>query len=65
MLQEYNSKKIPIIFVHRTNGESADWKTTIANLDQTHFQAWILNYPIGMRLGIISDYFLRLLFHRG
>ena len=59
MLQEYNSKKIPIIFVHGANGGSADWKTIITNLDQSRFQPWLLHYPSGMRLGIISDYFVR------
>lgn len=59
MLQEYSNKKIPIIFVHGANGGSADWREITSVLDQTHFQAWVLNYPSGMRLGIISDYFVR------
>lgn len=59
MLQKYDSKKTPVIFVHGANGGSADWKTMITNLDQSHFQPWILNYPSGMRLEIISDYFVR------
>ena len=59
MLQKYSSKKIPVIFVHGVNGGSADWKTVIANLDHKHYQPWVLHYPSGMRLDIISDYFVR------
>jgi pimeloyl-ACP methyl ester carboxylesterase len=55
-LQEYQADKIPILFVHGINGGPTDWEAAIRNLDIRHFQPWVLYYPSGMRLDIISDY---------
>jgi len=55
-LQEYQAGKIPILFVHGMNGGPTDWEAAIRNLDNQHFQPWILYYPSGIRLDIISDY---------
>ena len=56
MLQKYNKNKIPIIFVHGANGTAADWRTIVKNIDHKNFQPWILNYPSGVRLSLVSDY---------
>jgi pimeloyl-ACP methyl ester carboxylesterase len=55
-LQEYQAGKIPILFIHGINGGPTDWKAVIQNLDSRYFQPWILYYPSGVRLGMISDY---------
>jgi pimeloyl-ACP methyl ester carboxylesterase len=55
-LQEYQAGKIPILFIHGINGGPTDWEAAIRNLDIRHFQPWVLYYPSGMRLDIISDY---------
>lgn len=58
MLQEYEQGKIPVLFVHGMNGGSTDFKNVINSLDRQHFQPWILYYPSGLRLGMISNYFV-------
>ena len=55
-LQDYQAGKIPILFVHGINGGPTDWEAAIRNLDNQHFQPWILYYPSGIRLDMISDY---------
>jgi len=55
-LQNYEKDKVPVIFVHGVLGGPADWKQVIGSLDKRFFQPWVLYYPSGMRLDIISDY---------
>ena len=59
MLQEYDAAKQPIIFVHGIGGTPIEFKQAIAELDKTRYQPWVLFYPSGFRLDIISDYFIR------
>jgi len=58
-LQPYQPEKIPILFIHGVNGGPTDWKTLIANLDDDKFQPWVLFYPSGLRLDMISDYLMQ------
>lgn len=55
-LQEYQKSKIPVLFVHGINGGPTDWEEAIQSLDSRCFQPWVLYYPSGLRLDIISDY---------
>lgn len=55
-LQEYQTGKIPVLFIHGINGGPTDWEAAIRNLDSRHFQPWVLYYPTGVRLDMISDY---------
>lgn len=55
-LEEYQQGKIPVIFVHGAKGGPTDWRTVIEKLDREHFQPWVLYYPSGARLDLISDY---------
>lgn len=59
LLQKYNNKKIPVIFVHGANGGSDDWKTIITSMNNNRFQPWVYNYPSGMRLDGVSSYLNR------
>jgi len=59
MLQDYDKNKTPVIFVHGINGGPTDFKQAIDNLDRKHFQPWVLYYPSGFSLNVISDYFLQ------
>ena len=59
LLQKYEKNKVPVIFVHGANGGANDWGTVINKLDRNYFQPWLFNYPSGMRLDIVSDYFNR------
>jgi len=55
-LQEYQAGKIPILFVHGINGGPTDWEAAIRNLDSQNFHPWVLYYPSGIRLDMISNY---------
>lgn len=59
MLQKYERRKTPVIFVHGISGGPTDLQNVINSLDRHHFQPWILYYPSGVRLGMISDYFVQ------
>ncbi len=59
MLQEFESGKIPVIFVHGINGSPVDFLEPVTSLDRDQFQAWVLHYPSGVRLDMISDYFVQ------
>jgi len=55
-LQEYDKNKIPVLFIHGASGGPTDWRSTIESLDTTLYQPWVLYYPSGFRLDIISDF---------
>jgi len=56
MLEPYDPRRTPIIFVHGVNGSPADLRALIEGLDRSRFQAWVLHYPSGLRLEVIGDY---------
>jgi pimeloyl-ACP methyl ester carboxylesterase len=58
-LQEYSDDKIPVIFIHGINGGANDWKQVLKALDREHYQPWVLQYPSGLRLDMVSDYLVR------
>ena len=53
-LEPYDSKRIPILFVHGVQGSPANFTTLIKELDKDKYQAWVFSYPSGMRLDTIS-----------
>ncbi|PKG83876.1 hypothetical protein CXF85_10290 [Colwellia sp. 75C3] len=57
-LQEYDKSKTPVLFVHGISGSPTEFKAVIEQLDRNKFQPWILYYPSGVPLAIISDYML-------
>lgn len=59
MLQDYDKDKTPVIFVHGISGGPTDLIAVIDNLDKKRFQPWVLYYPSGFRLSVISDYFIQ------
>ena len=56
MLQPYEADLKPVIFVHGIAGGPNDWLQAIASIDRTQFQPWILQYPSGASLDLVSDY---------
>lgn len=54
-LEPYDSKKIPILFVHGAEGYPLIWSSIIEHLDHSRFQPWIYYYPSGMRLEIAVE----------
>ena len=61
MLQDYDKEKIPVIFVHGIMGNPLNFEAVIKELDRDKFQPWVLYYPSGMRLDMVSDHFLKAL----
>jgi len=58
-LQEYERDKIPVVLVHGVNGGPDDLKSIINTLDRKRFQPWILYYPSGVRLNMVSNYLVK------
>jgi len=53
-LEPYDKQKTPVLFVHGLSGSGYDWRYLVRHLDRSRFQPWIVQYPSGMRLGLIS-----------
>ena len=52
MLEPYDPKRVPVIFIHGIGGSPRDWEHVIENLDRTRFQPWVFYYPSGFSLGL-------------
>jgi hypothetical protein len=55
-LHEYQKGKMPVIFVHGVMGGPTDFESVIKSLDNKYFQPWVLYYPSGLRLDMVSYY---------
>jgi pimeloyl-ACP methyl ester carboxylesterase len=55
-LGAYDSKKIPVLFVHGINGTPQNFRTLIERLDRTRYQPWVYYYPSGAALGSVADH---------
>ncbi len=53
-LEEYDPRKIPILFIHGAAGTPKGWEYFVNNLDRNRFQPWLFYYPTGARLKTIS-----------
>jgi pimeloyl-ACP methyl ester carboxylesterase len=58
-LGEFDATKLPVIFVHGIGGGPTDFNRLIESIDDQRFQPWVLYYPSGIRLGLVSDYFVK------
>lgn len=56
LLQPYQPGKTPIVFIHGISGSARSFEHVIAALDKDRFQPWVLQYPSGVRLDVVSDY---------
>ncbi len=59
LLDEYDSSKTPVLFVHGIDAGPTDWEPVISQLDRRAFQPWIYYYASGMQLDIVSDTLLQ------
>lgn len=55
-LQDFEAGKMPILFVHGINGGPSDFGYLIAHLDRKRYQPWVLYYPSGIPLEMVSNY---------
>ena len=53
--EPYHSEKIPVLLIHGISGSGYDWRYIIEHLDRGRFQPWVVQYPSGMRLGLLSE----------
>lgn len=58
MLQSYEQGKIPVVFVHGILGNPTEFKKIIKALDKDKYQPWVLYYPSGIQLDLVSNYLL-------
>jgi pimeloyl-ACP methyl ester carboxylesterase len=49
-LEEYDSRKTTILFVHGISGTPRDWKFMVEGLDRSRFQPFFFYYPSGLPL---------------
>jgi pimeloyl-ACP methyl ester carboxylesterase len=56
MLQAYDPNKTPVVFVHGIFGSALEFKEVVASLDKSKFQPWVMHYPSGAPLDVVSDY---------
>ena len=55
MLQEYDPNRIPVLFVHGSEGSPRDFSYLIDNLDD-RLQPWVFHYPSGFGLRQIASH---------
>lgn len=48
-LEPYDPKRIPVLFIPGIRGTPRNFRSIIESLDRSHFQAWVFNYPTGLR----------------
>ncbi len=58
-LEDYDAQRIPIIFIHGASGSPRDFSAMIEGLDRERYQPWVLHYPSGVRLDMVSDYLVK------
>jgi len=56
LLEAHDPDRIPVLFIHGANGSPSDWLPVLQQLDRKRFAPWILGYPSGLRLDVVSDY---------
>ncbi len=52
LTEEYNPRKIPILFVHGTEGSPHNWIYLCMRLDRSRYQPLFYYYPSGIRLSL-------------
>lgn len=55
LAEEYHPRKIPILFVHGTEGSPHNWIYFSMRLDTSRYQPWFFYYPSGIRLTLAAD----------
>jgi len=56
LLQPYDPGRIPVLFVHGISAGARDWRAAIEALDRARFQPWVLQYPSGTSLELVSEH---------
>lgn len=59
-LEEYDSSKTPVLFIHGVAGHPGHWKSMVERLDRRYFQPWVFFYASGGRLQTVSEALYRI-----
>jgi pimeloyl-ACP methyl ester carboxylesterase len=59
LLAPPSEDRIPVIFIHGAGGTPIEFAALTDSLDGVGFQPWVLHYPSGLRLDIVSDYLVK------
>ena len=54
-IEPYDSKKIPVLFVHGATGTPSGWQPLVAHLDPIRYQPWFYFYPSGASIKSMAD----------
>ena len=49
-LEPYDPSRTPVVFVHGMSGTAGDFRAFAAALDRHKYQAWLFQYPSGVRI---------------
>ncbi len=60
-LQPYEEDTIPVLFVHGVGGTPRNFEALVNGLDRKRFQPWVAQYPSGVRLPLLADFYAKLL----
>lgn len=61
-LEDHDSRKIPILFVHGIGGSPVEFRKIVENLDREKFQPWFFYYPSGRDLQDVADIMYEIFF---
>jgi len=53
-MEEYDPKKIPVLFVHGAEGTPQNWVYFLMRLDRDRYQPWFFYYPSGIHLSLAA-----------
>jgi len=59
-LEEDESYKIPVVFVHGIDGSAREFETMVAGLDRTKYRFWFFYYPSGGDLSQLGELFYKI-----
>jgi pimeloyl-ACP methyl ester carboxylesterase len=60
-LEEYDARKIPILFINGVNGSPQLWELFFNTMNRDLYQPWFFSYPTGMSLTESADLLTELL----
>ena len=56
LLEPYDAKRIPVLFIHGAGGTPQDWRYFIGQLVRTRYQAWVYYYPSGLPIDMSASW---------
>ncbi|GIU23695.1 alpha/beta hydrolase [Shewanella schlegeliana] len=54
-LDEFDKRKVPVLFIHGMNGTARDFEPLIAKVDRKKYQVWVMNYPSGLPIELLAN----------